>query len=318
MRYTFAMVRLLLLSLALLQPAPTTPTASTASTASTTRPDLAGEPMPQPSGWELPERAERLEAEILKEAETTDVPWAGRYYRGDGTGYNVELHLAPEAGLLASLRGCLGMYGLSHGEAIELEDGSIEFRTVEERTSAPSRAWPVQRGEVKYLVIVGKEKTFANQFNAGEDLGRGILSGSFSNEIYGVSRMGGRLEAPAPLRDLLLDEPIRGTLTAVGEQINVQGDYSGARHFAVEVDLGSDDQGFPGMILHVRDPEWAGEIVITSVELNLSAGQLTQRYWKTRDDEKPAPAVGWSVSSESRSGARLAKHRAEANEEAAD
>src|SRR5690349_21093382 len=41
--------------------------------------------------------------------------WAGHYYTGDGLGVNVSLDLAPGAGYVFELHGCLGLYDRNFG-----------------------------------------------------------------------------------------------------------------------------------------------------------------------------------------------------------
>jgi hypothetical protein len=43
-------------------------------------------------------------------------PFAGSYYRGDGTGYNINLDLRPDGSYDARWRGCLGVYGTARGQ----------------------------------------------------------------------------------------------------------------------------------------------------------------------------------------------------------
>ena len=43
-------------------------------------------------------------------------PLAGSYYRGDGTGYNINLDLKGDGSYDANWRGCLGVYGTARGK----------------------------------------------------------------------------------------------------------------------------------------------------------------------------------------------------------
>jgi hypothetical protein len=43
-------------------------------------------------------------------------PFAGSYYRGDGSGYNINLDLWPDGSYDARWRGCLGVYGTARGQ----------------------------------------------------------------------------------------------------------------------------------------------------------------------------------------------------------
>src|SRR4029079_175087 len=56
---------------------------------------------------------------INQEIETLGAhPWAGVYYYGDGLGANITLTVAPAAGFLYTLHGCLGLYDFNHGPIV--------------------------------------------------------------------------------------------------------------------------------------------------------------------------------------------------------
>ena len=47
---------------------------------------------------------------------TTLRPFAGNYFRGDGTCYNISLDLRPDGSYGAQWSGCLGIYGTARGK----------------------------------------------------------------------------------------------------------------------------------------------------------------------------------------------------------
>ena len=51
---------------------------------------------------------------------------SGDYYRGDGLGYNISLHLQADHNYSATWRGCLGVYGTAHG-TWSFENGTLHL-----------------------------------------------------------------------------------------------------------------------------------------------------------------------------------------------
>ena len=70
---------------------------------------------------------------------------AGRYYRGDGTGYNIYLTLNPEGTYTAEWHGCLGTYGEAAGDW-KLTDTRIAF--------TPSKETDMMRSHLRGLEIL--------------------------------------------------------------------------------------------------------------------------------------------------------------------
>jgi hypothetical protein len=70
---------------------------------------------------------------------------AGRYYRGDGMGYNVYLTLGPEGTYTAEWHGCLGTYGDAAGNW-ELADTQIVF--------TPSKETDMMRDHLRCLDVL--------------------------------------------------------------------------------------------------------------------------------------------------------------------
>jgi hypothetical protein len=70
---------------------------------------------------------------------------AGRYYRGDGTGYNIYLALNPDGTYEAEWRGCLGTYGEAAGDW-KLEGTQIVF--------TPSKETDMMRSHLRGLDVL--------------------------------------------------------------------------------------------------------------------------------------------------------------------
>jgi hypothetical protein len=96
-------------------------------------------------------------------------PVAGNYYRGNGTGYNINLDLRPDGSYDANWRGCLGVYGTARGHWTV--DGEHVLLT-------PTKETDMMRGHLKRLDFATHE-------------GRLILLPSNDREFYdkhGASR----------------------------------------------------------------------------------------------------------------------------------
>ena len=70
---------------------------------------------------------------------------AGRYYRGDGTGYNIYLTLNPEGKYTAEWHGCMGTYGEATGDW-KLNDTQIVF--------IPSKETDMMRSHLRSLEVL--------------------------------------------------------------------------------------------------------------------------------------------------------------------
>lgn len=123
-----------------------------------------------PAGFR--QRQARIEAEMagLDDAH----PWAGAYYLGDGLGVNLRLALAPESGVVASWRGCLGLYGANLGEVRSLQEGAIalDFAIAQSDDASvrfPQNLQPVAWDGRRYLLDATQLDEFVADINAGHE-----------------------------------------------------------------------------------------------------------------------------------------------------
>jgi hypothetical protein len=70
---------------------------------------------------------------------------AGHYYRGDGTGYNVDLTLGADGAYTAEWQGCLGTYGTAAG-SWKLTDGLVVL--------TPSKETDMMRDHLRGLEVL--------------------------------------------------------------------------------------------------------------------------------------------------------------------
>lgn len=116
------------------------------------------------------ERYQAIEASLT--ASTPRPFWAGRYFRGDGNDVNVSLHLAPDAGVVTNLSGCLGVYAANHGDIDFDDDGVIRMHYVasNEPTKGgkfPAALVPVRWGERQYMIPPDRIPAFVSTINHG-------------------------------------------------------------------------------------------------------------------------------------------------------
>lgn len=117
--------------------------------------------------------AQRQTAIATELAQVHGHPWAGRYYRGDGLGMNIVVSLAPQAGVVATWHGCLGLYGAKEGRVVQAADGglSFAFKGPDDRRSSafPERVVPVAWGQRRYLIAPAEMQDFVNAIHHGRE-----------------------------------------------------------------------------------------------------------------------------------------------------
>lgn len=237
----------------------------------TERPEEAAEPGASMTS-DAAAAADRVRRVIETELEQDGAPsWAGRYYRGDGTGVNVSLCLAPAAGFHYEWRGCAGVIDRNCG-AVQLADGRLQlaasFPNPESGIRLPGEVVPVAWGERRYLLAEEQLGGFVNAVNSGGEP-RDSMHGSFLLRNGDDARpVAGQPELPAPWGARLLDQPIVATIAAVTPSPEptavpddpVRAAWAQVYRPPVRVTLaaGSDDGIWQGMRFFVVDSQGTG------------------------------------------------------------
>jgi hypothetical protein len=238
-----------------------------------------------------------LEAEktlIRQELETLKAhPWAGHYYYGDGLGVNVDLSVAPKSGFAFTWNGCLGLYDLNYGDAVET-DGRIRlvFKLPNERKGFQGIArefLPVVWGDRHYLIPFDEVVKFANAINAGFEP-RGTAWGEFLLRRDDVSKSAsGFPNLPPQYSEYLLKQPIEAEISAVKEN-RMQ---NSGRVTTVLLNVGSTQGVKKGMEFFVYAPSTVFEsATITRVDSSSSEAEIFQCC----DDKAGPPSLGWKLS----------------------
>lgn len=253
------------------------------------------------------ERLARIEAEIEGLA---GHEWAGLYYFGNGTGRNVSLHIAPEAGATYTWMGCLGTYDLNHGELVSASADGLELALVHDpglnkkwypaglpRPYMSKRWIPVRWGNERFLIPECQVIPFCNDVNGG-----GAAAGFARRRTDPDAdwrerprRPEGLPGLPATYAPFLLAEPLTATLREASKP-RLIGDYlGGPSKYAVSarVDLGLDDGLLPGMVLNAVEPEHQGMGEVVDVAANEATLEFRFALY---DHARDVPQVGWRLS----------------------
>lgn len=225
--------------------------------------------------------------------------WAGRYYRGDGTGVNVNVDLAPEAGFVFTLSGCLGVYDRNFGTVSEKVDRLALTFAFPDREDGPRLLAPVlvpvTWGERHYLVATREMRAFVNQVNSGGEPRLGVHGGFLLRLGDEARPVEGAPRLPAEFAKLLLDEPITGTILQVLESRVEAPDPLGYRISELLVDRGGRHGIWQGMALYI-DGAGFGSAQGTVIAFDDRTARVRVRAMFVKDP--PAvPAVGsaWST-----------------------
>ncbi|HEX8524231.1 MAG TPA: hypothetical protein VF669_18395 [Tepidisphaeraceae bacterium] len=233
--------------------------------------------------------AERRAAIVKAVAQADPDSWAGEYDYGDGLGVNVSLALAPNQGFVFQWTGCMGVYDRNWGEVSET-DGvvSLKCELPNQRQGfqgISTRLRPVKWGERHYLIGEEDLVRFCNRVNSGTEAKAGRRSSMFllrrGDEAKAVQ---GKPELPAEYQKLLLDEPVKATITAV------EGDK-------LTIDIGAAHGAFQDMELFKDSPGEVESIKITKVGDKTSEAEVVNvigRRSKAGTDWKLTSRAPWA------------------------
>ncbi len=173
-------------------------------------------------GWGVPAAVAERHALIEAEAHRLAAhPWAGEYYNGDGLGMNVELAIAPAAGVAIAAYGDTGMYAANAGSLIVQADGNLVFHfdlpdLPKTRTGQfPDALHPVRWGQRRYLIPESELVDFANALNRGEEP-RTTSNGWFLMAVGDETRqVAGMPDLPDNFQALVRREPLASKVVGV-------------------------------------------------------------------------------------------------------
>lgn len=228
--------------------------------------------------------------------------WAAIYYCGNGLSVNVEVELAPKSGFVFTWRGCLGLLDSNYGTATE-KGGRLELafhfiNALDGYSGLAPVFVPVKWGERRYLIASDELLAFANEVNGGSEPRQDIHGSSLLRIGDEAKPATGKPELPKEAADLLLDQPVEGTLLTVHET-RIETVHHGRlgdwkfRMTAATIDRGMDDGLRVGHSLHFRGRESQGADA-TVIELTAHAARI--RIRDLGGEKAPVPESGWKWS----------------------
>lgn len=182
------------------------------------------EPLPDP--YEVEQRKkfpagfdERKQA-IEKSLKATRKPiWAGHYFEGDGLGANINVSLTPDAGMVTTWNGCLGVYGANHGSLVD-DNGVIRVNYVGPNKKRKfgnfeNELVPVSWGERQYLIPPDRIASFVSSINRGLEPRDGIHGNFLLRKGDEAKPIAGLPTLPPGTTALVRSEPATARLAAV-------------------------------------------------------------------------------------------------------
>lgn len=248
--------------------------------------------------------ADKRETRINKELEKlNNHEWAGEYYFGDGLGVNVTLRIAPKSGFVFTWTGCLGLYDLNYGD-VELKDGKVKLLLTHpnERKGFQGTGEefiPVKWGERHYLIPSDEMLEFVNAVNGGFEPCSFMCARFLLRDGDRKKNVNGKPNIPNEYVKYLLKEPIRTTVTSVGDNIVVKEiknkDWQ-YRTTKVILGAGSKQGVWVGMEFHVYSPREVSETVkVTKVGETFSEAEIVQMGSIKEGIIGDIPSVGWKL-----------------------
>jgi hypothetical protein len=238
----------------------------------------------------------RVNAETKANAQDAKAwPWSGQYYAGDGQGFNLQLAIAPKAGVVFWRHGCMGLYDLNYG-SFEEKDGYIRLNFHEKNIEDPGNMVglypvlvPVRWGERRYLIPENEMIAFCNHVNSGSD-------GQHRNALFCAHcddrkrKTSGVPSVPTKYQPYLLKNPIETEIAWVGKTAVVERNelWPPGKYRVTEIRLnqGKEAGVLPGMELYRAD---SPDVRVLEIEATSSRGEALDHVWEKEPDEPASP-----------------------------
>jgi hypothetical protein len=219
--------------------------------------------------------------------------WAGSYYAGDGTGANLSLTLAPQAGFAFEWNGCLGLYDRNYGPVSDAGELHLhpQLPNATEGIHVEADLIPIAWGNRRYLIGAGKTKDFCNTVNSGGEprtSGHGLYLLRRGDEKQSPT---GRPRGPEGVLPCLLETPIRTRIVALGPSTTKDDDKYESRTSRVTLGAGSAEGVWEGMSFAF---ETGGYDSIRVVRVSQHTSEAEIAGWGARGTTK-SPAIDTPV-----------------------
>jgi hypothetical protein len=244
--------------------------------------------------------ADKVEAITAEAGQLNGHPWAGKYYAGDGTGFNFGIVIAPASGFVYTWSGCMGLYNHNHGLVAQDENHLTLIRCEPEedengRTAAPAELVVVPWGERTYLLRPDELTSFYNAVNAGDEPREGSFGSFLLREDDWKKKAEGVPDIPLELRPWLRSEPLKARIAAVGKTRGSGREWE-VRQTAIRIDVGRHDGVFVGMEFNVAEP---GDHILSTVRVVQVGERQSLAHYEEMfvGKQSPRPVAGWKLSS---------------------
>lgn len=239
---------------------------------------------------EFEARRRAIDGELARRCEPT---WEGRYFRGDGTGENVELVLGHSAGFVASSHGCIAGRGhdRNHGD-VRVMGGALELAHAwpNERVGLrgfPTKLLALRWGERSYLLEESHLVAFCNAVNHGWEPRRELQGFFFLREGDEARAVAGKPSLGERYAKLLLDAPFEARVCHV-ERFEICVNEDGQEVITrVTLDQGWRDGVVVDLKFFVGDARSGSWMTIEDTAEHTARGILDRR-----GEDFPTPPIG--------------------------
>ena len=247
---------------------------------------------------------ERVNSETKANAqESNRWPWSGQYYAGDGMGFNLQLAIAPKAGVVYWSQGCLGLYEVNYGSFRE-KDGHIHLTLEEKSTEDTGNSEglypvliPIRWGDRRYLIPEDEMVDFCNHINSGsQSISRAARFLRHVDDREKKSR--GIPKVPPKYQPYLLREPIDAEVVWIGKTAILERNdrWPPGKHRVTKVQLnrGKTDGLLPGIeLFHSQFPDLRVlDVSTSSCHAETSEWLLKEETADVDDAKKPRIQLG--------------------------
>ena len=242
---------------------------------------------------EIEQRRTRIQQEI---ATLKQHPWAGDYYEGDGLGANISISLAPDTGIAATWRGCMGLYGANRGKVVE-RDGTLRFEYEQPNAPGfggfPDTLRPVRWGERRYMIRQDKMMGFVNAINhrlEPRERVHGMFLLAREDENKAVE---GLPDLPPAYLALIRRAPMRVRVVSIDGVDKKKSDQDCSYTYRMTLDRGATDRFAPGIELKpVAQPRVWESATIETVASGTAIAKMVV-WFDDCTHPKTVPTTGW-------------------------
>lgn len=270
----------------------------------------------------IEDRSARIRTELADKHTLDNLPedhwarrWAGEYYVGDGLGMNVQILVAPDAGITYTWHGCMGLYDGNHGQitgTFDLNDDAKPDGLTIEWTLHPQTDYDFDSERFFFVPWLGPDGAVARRYLVPEDqmlaVVNDVLSGwgddlFFAPRLHELDAEGqlmrrwndaavvGAPHVPEPWASMLSSPADFGLVTHV-ENPTIAVITRGVESTTcrVTIDAGASDGVFLGLRARYGQP--FATSTLTAIEVNDGSSVFEFQSFNSEGTAVSVPAVG--------------------------